>query len=232
MSPVKLLRKIALFRSLKDSDLARLESCLVKCRYSAGEVVFHMGDEGGRLYIIERGRVRVAIPSPSGDEFILAILSGGEILGELSLFDGKPRSATVQALEETEALCLHRKDLLDLIGNRSEVAVHLLEVLARRLRKTDVSLAETHFLDITARLARKIQDLGSAFGIREGEVLRLGVKMTQKDLASMMGVTRESVNKQLKMLRNEGIIRIDSGYIEILDPVGLEKRTLSPDGGL
>ena len=216
MSLAKLRHKSPLFASLGPSEFEFLEKCIVRRRYRAGQVLFHMGDEGGSLHFIERGRVKVTIPSRSGEELILAMLGAGQILGELSLLDGKPRSATVQTLEETETLCLHRQDLLALMRNRIDVVEKILEVLARRIRDTDNLLADRSFLDITSRLAKKILDLGDAFGIREGGHVRIGARITQTDLASMIGATRESINKQLKVLRDQGLVRISGGTIEIL----------------
>jgi CRP-like cAMP-binding protein len=217
MSQEKLRHKIPLFAGFGPSEFESLEKCLVRRRYPAGQALFHMGDEGGSLHLIERGRVKITIPSSSGEELILAIRGAGDILGELSLFDGKSRSATVLALEETGTLCLHREDLLALMRNRFDVVEKILEVLARRIRETDMLLADVHFLDITSRLAKKILDLGDTFGIRDGGQVRIGVKITQKELASMIGATRESINKQLKALRDQGLVRISGGTLEILN---------------
>jgi CRP/FNR family cyclic AMP-dependent transcriptional regulator len=224
MSLVKMLHKYPLFDGFGPSEYEFLEKCFVRRRYPGGQVLFHMGDEGGSLHLIERGRVKVMIPSDSGEELILAILGAGDFLGELSLIDGKPRSATTLALENTETLCLHRKDLLALMRNRFDVVEKILEVLARRIRDTDMLLAERNFLDITSRLAKKILDLGNTFGVREGGRVRIGVKVTQKDLASMIGSTRESINKQLKTLCNQGLVRIRDGTIEILNREGLVRK--------
>ena len=217
MSQAKLRHKFPLFAGFEPSEFESLEKCLVRRLYPGGQVLFHMGDEGGSLHIIERGRVKVTIPSSSGEELILAILGAGEILGELSLFDGKPRSATVQALEKTETLCLHREDLLALMRDRFDVVEKILEILVSRIRDTDALLADRSFLHIPSRLAKKILDLGDAYGIREGGQVRIGVKITQKELASMIGATRESINKQLNVLRGQGLVRISGGMIEILD---------------
>ena len=217
MSLEKLRHKIPLFAGFGPSEFESLEKCLVRRRYPGGQTLFHMGDEGGSLHLIERGRVKITIPSSSGEELILAILGAGDLLGELSLFDGKPRSATVQALEETETLCLHREDLLALMRKRFDVVEKILGVLACRIRDTDMILADRDFLDITSRLAKKILDLGDTFGIREGGQVRIGVKITQRDLASMIGATRESINKQLKVLCDKGLVRISGGTIEILN---------------
>lgn len=224
MSLSSLRHKIALFRCLDRADFQLLEKRLVRRRYPGGQVLFHMGDEGGSFHIIVRGRVKVAIPSSSGEELILAILAPGDPIGELSLFDGKPRSATVQAVEETETLCLRREDLMALMRNRFGIVEKILEVLARRIRDVDRQLAENRFLDIATRLAKKLLDLGDAFGVQVEGGTRIGVKVTQKDLASMIGATRESVNKQLKALRAQGFIRIDEGTIEILNRQRLEQR--------
>jgi CRP-like cAMP-binding protein len=188
-----------------------------------------MGDEGGNLYIILKGRVKVTIPSEDGEEVILAILDSGEILGEISLIDGKPRSATVYAMKDTEALCLYREDFLDVLRDRFDVVQRVLEILAGRLRQTDVLLAESHFMDITARLAKKIMDLSQAFGVEERDGIRIAVRMTQKDLASMVGATRESVNKQLRVLRELGLLVFSDGHVKILDPTGLAKRVRAVD---
>jgi CRP/FNR family cyclic AMP-dependent transcriptional regulator len=225
MSLAKLRHKFPLFAGFGPSEFESLEKCLVRRLYPGDQVLFHMGDEGSSLHIIERGRVKVTIPSSSGEEMILAILGAGEILGELSLFDGKPRSATVTALEKTETLCLHRKDLLALMRNRFDVVEKILEVLATRIRDTDMLLAERNFLDITSRLAKKILDLGDTYGTREGGQIRIGVKITQKDLASMIGATRESINKQLKAMRDQGLVRICNGTIEILNREMLVRET-------
>ncbi len=231
MSLGHVLRKIPIFEDLEEEDLSRLEAALVRRRYSKGQVIFHKGDEGGSLYILQQGRVKVAIPSLQGEEMILTILSEGEILGELSLIDGKPRSATVEALEETEVLCLRREDFLQLLSTRFEAVLRVLQVLSRRLRDTDALLAESFFLDVTSRLAKKILDLGRLFGVQEKGTTRIGVRMTQKDLASMVGATRESVNKQFRWFKEQGLVHLEDGYLTIVDAVRLARRARAEGEG-
>ncbi len=216
MSLPGLRHKFPLFAGFGPSEFEPLATCLVRRRYPAGQALFHMGDDGGSLHLIERGRVKVTIPSRSGEELILAMLGAGDFLGELSLFDRRPRSATVQAIETTDTFCLHREDLLALMRKRFDIVEKILDILARRIRDTDALLADRHFHPITSRLARKILDLADTFGIREGGRVRIGARITQKDLASMIGATRESINKQLKVLRDRGLVRISGGTIEIL----------------
>ncbi len=218
------LKKGRLFSDMPEGDLRRLEASMTRRSYTGGQIIFHMGDDGGSLYLIARGRVKVSIPSPQGDEVILAILSAGEILGELSLIDGKPRSASAEAIGKTEILCLQREAFLEFLRTRFDAALHVLEVLARRLRETDASLADAHFLDLRSRLAKKIIDLARIFGIREKDKLRIGVQVTQRDLASMVGAARESVNKQFMQMQQEGLVHLENRYITILDPVRLARR--------
>jgi len=218
------LRKCSIFANLSDADLKHLEGCMTRRRYAGGQVIFHMGDEGGSLFLLAGGRVKVAIPSPQGDEVILAILSAGEILGELSLIDGKTRSATAEALEETDLFSLRREDFLNFLSSRFDATLHVLEVLSQRLRETDASLAEVHFLDVRSRLSKKIIDLARSFGVRTEGKIRIGVRITQKDLASLVGATRESINKQLMQLRRQGLVELQNGYLTILDPVRMARR--------
>jgi CRP-like cAMP-binding protein len=232
MSLAKLLKTTGLFSCLTDDDLQWLQASMLHRRYAEGQIIFHMGDDGGSLYIIKRGRVKVVIPSRRGEEVILAILSTGEILGELSLFDGKPRSATVQAIEDTEIVCLQRDDFLFFLRSRFEAVLQVLCVLSLRLRETDESLADAHFLNLRPRLAKKILDLARVFGIWEDDRVRIGVKVTQRDLASMVGATRESVNKQFMKLRQSELVQLKNSYITILDPVQLAGRAWANAPGI
>lgn len=231
MSLSPLLRSNRLFANLKASDLKWLEASMIRRQYSAGQVIFHMGDEGGGLFLITRGRVKVAILSRQGEESILTILSGGEMLGELSLIDGKPRSATAQALEETESYFLSRKVFLRFLRLRFDAVMQVLGVLSHRLRNTDLLLGDAHYLSLQPRLAKKILDLGLMFGSRDEEKIRIDVRVTQKDLAAMVGASRESVNRQITMLRQSRLVRFKGKRITILDPIQLagKARVPAPD---
>ena len=113
---------------------------------------------------------------------------------------------------------------LDFLRSRFQAVLQVLEMLSQRLRETDASLAEAHFLDVRSRLAKKIVDLTRAFGVLEEGKIRIGVRITQKDLASMVGATRESINKQLMQMRQLGLVELESGFMTVLDPVRLARR--------
>ena len=166
MPLLEILKKIPLFSSLEDADLLRLESSLIRRQYTKGQLIFKRGDQGGTLYVIRKGSIKVFIPSPQGKGLNLALLSTGDILGELSFIDGKTRSATAEALEKTELLCLLREDFLTLLRNRFDLVLRMLEVIAQRLRDTDALLAERRFQGLTSWLVKKILDLSRLFGIK------------------------------------------------------------------
>jgi CRP-like cAMP-binding protein len=232
MYAINVLSNIPFFSGLEQHDLAELETYLERRHYGKGDVIFHKDDEGSILYIITKGKVKVVLPSPEGEEIILTILTTGEIIGELSFIDGRNRSATVEVLEDTEVLYLRRKDFLHFLSTRFDVVLRVLGILTQRLRDTDVLMEEAYFLDITSRVARKILTLGRQFGIYEDRVIRIGVHVTQRDLASMVGATRESVNKQLRLLRENGLITHEDGFLKILDPVRLARRARTSLGSL
>jgi len=218
----QLLKNIKLFSSLDEADLARLLALAVRRQYPEGEILFNLGDEGDDLYVIQKGRVKVTIPSSQGEELILAILSPPEILGEISLIDRKPRSATVQAIEETEVICFRREEFLEFLRNHFDVVLQMLRIIVSRLRSADSMVADLRFLNIRYRLVKKILELGRMFGIEEKGITTISVRVTQRDLASMIGASREMVNKQIRLLRQQKIIDQTNGLIRILDPGRLE----------
>lgn len=218
------LNKVSIFSGLDEDKLNSLESCLIKRRYSKGQVIFHKGDESGGLYIISSGRVKVYLPSTQGEEVILAILDNGEIIGELSLLDGTKRSATISVTEDSEVMYLSRNDFLNFLRSDFDTVLNVFSMITERLRKTNDQLEEAYMLDITSRIARKILALSDQFGIEQEGIVKIGVKITQKDLAAMIGATRESVNKQLNLLKKNGLIDMENGYITILNTDRLTRR--------
>ncbi len=222
-----ILDKVLIFSDLNEEKLNALENRLINRKYTKGQVVFHKGDDSAGLYIIKKGRVKVFLPSTQGEEVILTILSKGEIIGELSLLDNTKRSATISVIEDSEFLYLSRKDFLNFLSSDFDAVLNVFSMITKRLKDTNDQLEESYFLDITSRIARKIIFLSKQFGIEENGIIRIGVKITQKDLASMIGATRESVNKQLNLLKKNGLIDMEDGYISILNPERLSRRARS-----
>ena len=220
----QILDKVSIFANLKEEKLNALENCLINRKYTKGQIVFHKGDESGGLYIIKTGRIKVFLPSAQGEDVILTILSKDEVIGELSLLDGTKRSATISVIEDCEVLYLSRDDFLNFLSTNFDAVKNMFSMITKRLRDTNDQLEEAYYLDITSRIARKIIALSKQFGIEEKGIVRISVKITQKDLASMVGATRESVNKQLNLMKKNGLIDMKNGYISILNPDRLTRR--------
>ena len=225
MADPALLARIALFAGLGTEDLAGLARDLRRRRYKKDEVIFFCGDPGASLCIIEAGRVKLTLPAPDGrGEVVLARLSPGEFFGELALLDGQPRSADAVATEAVELLMLGREDFLRYLEAHPRLAIALLEELSRRLRRDAEIIQDAAFLDIPGRLARVLLRLAETEGQPGSSGTAISARLTQTDLAGMVGATRESVNKWLGVYERRGLLRRQGGRIDLLRPEELHKQ--------
>jgi len=216
------LAAVPLFSGLDEPAIARVARGLRRRRFRRGETIFHLGDPGDALFIVAGGIVKITLPSEAGDEAILATLQAGDFFGELALLDGAPRSATAIALEPTETLVLPRERFRELIAEEPAIRDALLAALARELRRLTIHVEELHFLDIAGRLAANLARLADEQGVRLADgAIRLAAPLTQSDLASMVGCTRQSVNKLLGVFVDDGLIRLERESIVIVRPEGL-----------
>jgi len=222
--PELLLKQVPLFRSLRPEDSRHIAALLQKQTLRKGAVLFRNGEEGHSLYMITAGKIKIVRQSRDGDEMILAVLSTGDFCGEMVLLDGLPRSADAIAVEETHLYGLNRKDFLAYVMNNETAVKAILSALSKRLRKADDFLEDIFFLNIAARLAKKLIELAGSNGFREGENGPIKLSVTQKDLAGMIGATRESVNKELRSLREKNLIALSGNAIVIQNMDGLQKR--------
>lgn len=221
-----LLDQVPLFASLQPAHLAELAGKLMTRNYRQGETIFYKDDPGLLLYIIKAGQVKITTSSPEGEEVILAIFTDGDFFGELSLLDESPRSASAVAMVPTQAITLHRHDFLHFIGKHPELVSDMLAALSRRLRGTDLLVEDAAFLDLPARLAKRLLQLSERYGIKTDEGVEIDLRLTQQDLADLVGATRVAVNRQLRLYQDRGAIRIGRQRITILRPEELRKRIL------
>ena len=218
------LEAVPLFRDLEPDDLTMLVGTVRARRFRKGEVIFHQGDPGDALHIILTGRVKISSPSDSGVEAILATLRPGEFFGSLALLDGEPRSATATAIEVTETLVLPRDRFRQLVSDVAAIRDHVFAELAHELRRLTNHVEELHFLDIAGRLAARLTRLAEEQGIpSDDREIRLDGPITQSELAAMVGSTRQSVNKLLGYLVDDGLIRIERDAIVIVDLAALQQ---------
>lgn len=218
------LRQVPLFAELPPERIQELAQMVRRRTYHRGETIFHKGDPGSGLYILTGGQVKIVLPSETGEEALLAVLEAGDFFGELALFDGLPRSATVVAVQNAEVLVLHRDDFLGFVARNPEVAIALFGVLSRRLRAADELIQDAVFLDVPGRLAKRLLELAERHGRQTPQGIAIELKLTQQDLAAMIGATRESVNKHLGWMRDHGLIQLDRQRIVVLRPDYLRKR--------
>ena len=215
------LARIPFFAGLDAAALERVAAGTRTRRFRRGEVIFHAGDPGEALFVIVSGEVKITLPSETGDEAILATLRAGDVFGEIALLDGSPRSASATALVATETIVLPRETFGELIATEPAVRDALLSSLAGELRRLTTHVEELHFLDMTGRLAaRLVRFAGEAEPAPDGTI-RLKPTLTQAELASMVGCTRQSANKVLGEFADEGLIRLERDGIVVTDLSGL-----------
>jgi CRP/FNR family transcriptional regulator, cyclic AMP receptor protein len=220
---VESLRRCALFKRVDEGALRELARQLRRRRFRRNEVIFHQGDPGDSLHVVTSGSVKIVLPSAEGEEAIIATLRPGDFFGELSLLDGASRSATVVALEPAETMALPRTAFHDLLDRDPGLRDALLAGLAHELRRLTGHVEELHFLDLAGRLAMRLSRLAREADPTSQEV-RLDWPYTQSDLASMIGGTRQSVNKLLSGLVDDGFVVIERDTLIIPDVEALARQ--------
>jgi CRP-like cAMP-binding protein len=214
----KLIRNSVIFGGVNEELLRALVQMSRTRRVRKGTMLFQQGDEGDALYGVVDGLIRICIAGESGKELTLALMEPGDIFGEIALLDGLPRSADAYAAEDATLLVIDRTQFVPMLESGGKLARHVIELLCERLRENTERLGEHAFLNLGARLARKLQALAIAHGRRDnGGAVTIEVKLSQTELAQMLGVTREAVNKQLQIWTRQGVLRLDRGHIIITD---------------
>jgi CRP/FNR family cyclic AMP-dependent transcriptional regulator len=225
MDKLGLLRGVPLFASVPDRELEVLADRLGKRTFGKGMIIFHGGSLGQTLYIIESGLVRIFSLSESGQELTVNLYGPGQIFGEMALLDRRPRSAGALCMERTVTYTL-RRDAFERCLERNPALVHgVIELLIARLRYTTSHLESLAFLDVYGRVADKLLELGERYG-RQGDGVKIDLRLTQAELATWLAASRESVNKVLSSFREQGLIAVDGQEITILDRTGLEDRVV------
>lgn len=219
----RMLGEHFMLKHLPPSDLDSLAHMASTRLYKAGEPVFLKGDPGNAMMAVLKGRVRICSYSIEGREVVLNFIIPGEVFGEIALIDGGERTADAFAMEPTELLVLSRRDFLPFLARNPEVCIRLLEVMCRRLRWTSQQLEDVNFLDLRARLAKRLIYLWDHRSDATDDSKRCGVRIQQHTLAAMIGTSREAVNKQLRSWEVDGMIDLGRGSITVLDRSRLER---------
>ena len=220
----EVLRQAPLFSALDDEAATALRGSLSETTLRRGDVLFHEGDSGDRLYIVLDGKIKLGRTSSDGRENLLAILGPGQMFGELSLFDPGPRSATVTAVTDASFASLSHEDLLKWLEGRPQVARGLLSQIASRLRKANDVNADLVFSDVPGRVAKALLDLADRFGRTADDGVHVHHDLTQEELAQLVGASRETVNKALADFAGRGWIKLEARAVVMLDVERLKRR--------
>lgn len=216
----QMLEDLPLLARLPRNDVRALAAHGRLRTYAEDAAVFAQGDVGDCLHVVVEGRIRLSVLSEDGKEVLLAVLGPGEAVGELSLLDGRPRSASATAEGAAKTLVVNRADFLAWLSATPSSALAVLQTLSLRLRQTDAALADLAFLDLRGRLAKRLVSMAEprAAATDGGET---SVTATQSELAAMLGVSRESVNKELNRFARCGWLRLERGRVVLLDAAAL-----------
>ncbi|EDP75610.1 Crp/Fnr family transcriptional regulator [Hydrogenivirga sp. 128-5-R1-1] len=213
---VDFLKRSVLFQNLPESDLRKISLKFKFIDLPMGEVLFYEKDESSDMYLVIEGKVRASLFDEHGNELVLAELGPGEFLGEMSMIDGLPRSATVIAEEPTKLAVLSREAFLKILRENPDMSVNVIRALVARLRRTDDMVEALAFRNVESRIVKFLLEVGRERGVMESGKFKVR-KMTHRDLASRVGSSREAVTKALKALTFKGVIE-DSGNFWLVSP--------------
>jgi len=215
---IDFLHTVPMFAEMDDDELSALAQDLRKCTLQAGENLFFQGDEGNAVYIIASGLIRVYFHAPDGQEVSVVLSGVGELLGEMSLIDQQPRSATAEAMEDTTLWVLSGEDFDRHLRASPQLALNLMLNLSARLRASNETVKSLASLDVTRRIAKRLLSLAIRQGEHTTEGIRLTSRLTQSALASLISASRESTNRALRALERKGLIGTQDGYIVLRKP--------------
>jgi CRP/FNR family cyclic AMP-dependent transcriptional regulator len=216
------LRTSPLFKAMQPEEVDAILDFATERRLRRGQVVFQKGDTGSSMMAVLSGRVRISAVNADGKEITLNVINPGEVLGEIALLDGQPRSADASAIEDTVLLVVERRNFLPFLTNNQMLASRLLAVLCEKLRSTSLALEQIALFDLEARLARLILKLAADYGRRSADGTRIEMKLSQRDISNLVASSRESVNKQLAIWRDSGVLAIEDGRIIVRRSEDLE----------
>jgi CRP-like cAMP-binding protein len=220
-----LLSNHPLFRNFSPSVIDRVLSRAVIRKVKKGMVLFRKGDTGSTLYAVCAGSVRISVPSEEGQDAIFNVIPSGGLFGEIALLDGGTRTADAVAIEDSELMVIDRRDFIPMVRENPDVAMKLIELVCARLRRTSEQVEDIMFLGLPGRLAKALLQLRSQPGGGSSQAIRV----TQRDLSQMIGVSRESVNKLLRNWQRRGWIKLQRGGLIIVSPEAVGDLVAKPD---
>lgn len=226
MNHLEILRHHPILGELPTATIQRLLSCATTRKVRRGATIFAKGDAGTQLIAVLSGRIKIVVSSPEGRELVLNVVHEGDVFGEIALFDGRPRTAGALAISDCELMSIDRRHFLPLVREQPDVALKLIEILCARLRRSSEQYEDIMFLNLRARVAKLLLRLAEEVG----GALPRKVLVTQQDMSQMAGMSRESINKQLRAWAQAKWVRLERGGVVVLRPQALADIVQHPDG--
>jgi CRP/FNR family transcriptional regulator len=220
---VELLEGLSLFERLDEGDLVQLAGVSLPRSFCTGEVVFREGDDSDTCYVVRSGMVRATREHSDGRTLTLATFGPGEVFGEMAAFDQRPRSATIDAVVDTELVAILGADMRRLLREHIEITFKLAEALVERLRTTDDRLARQSFQSVQSRVAAVLAQMVELARGEQQEGDGILLTATQAEIAQLAGSSRESASRFLAVLERSGIISQGRGRLLVQDAEALER---------
>ena len=212
---LSLLRNHSLFRDLPAAVIEHLGSYMKTRRVVRGTAIFAKGDPGTGLMGVLAGTVKVSVASADGNDIVLNLFHVGEVFGEIALLDGRPRTADATAMSDCELVVIERRDFVPFLSDHPDVMLKFIEILCSRLRRTSEQVQDITFLNLPTRLAKTLLQLTAA---EDGSAAARKAAVTQREISQMIGISRESTNKQLRAWAKRGWIRLERGGVNVVAP--------------
>jgi CRP-like cAMP-binding protein len=211
---LSLLRNHSLFRDLPPAVIEHLGSYMKTRKVARGTTIFAKGDPGTGLMGVLAGTVKVSVASADGKDIVLNLFHEGEVFGEIALLDGRPRTADATAMSDCELVVIERRDFVPFLSDHPDVMLKFIEILCSRLRRTSEQVQDITFLNLPTRLAKTLLQLTAV----EDSATRRKATVTQREISQMIGISRESTNKQLRAWAKRGWIRLERGGVNVVAP--------------
>lgn len=212
---IEWLMHVPLFQNLDNEQLTRIASICKKQEFKAGTMLFREKETGSDFYVLVRGSVKIFTQNRQGEEKILTVLREGENFGELSLLDGKPRSASAQTLEDSTLYTLSGNDFLDMLKSDFNMTREIMKELCQRLRDTNQHVHDLTFLDARSRVLKNLIVMANKYGERKGHRIHIRMTLNYEELSRMAGVSRDDLTRVLRDLEDMGILRFDNQEFQL-----------------
>jgi CRP-like cAMP-binding protein len=217
------LKHIRLFDGISPSEMQEMEKITRMEEVKKRQPLYLPGDPSSNVYLLKKGRVKIANTAPSGKEVTFDILEPGEVFGELDVLEDAPRSTSAETLDDAVICVIPRRDFDQYLAMHPTVMFKLTKLIGLRLKKIQSRVEDLVFRDVPARLAHLLTELSKTEGVADKQGIRLKVKLTHQEMANLIGCSRETVSTTMGQFRDNGLIHMDGRTITIVNEKGLSR---------